>query len=364
MAGRNYAHIRCAIWDDPEFLALSEAAQRAYFLLITQSDISAAGVLRMWTPRWAAMSRTSTEESLKSALHELKVAHYIVPDWVTGELLVRSFVKWDGGYNNQKRRPVIIREACAVRSRVIRQALRVEFEKLNLPTDGLPEPPPPTGPDRAWDRASDAGRDSDGTAIGPLSGSMTDGIRSAIDTDSGLAPEVAAESTVIVAFPQVDRLSDTAPHGASHGTSPSIGVVGTTEVTTGNPQPHNPKPEPPTADAAASRGTDLARIDATSEINSGHVVAAWAETFTETGNRPTKQQRGQVGREAKELLEAGNDPHRVLAAARELGRKGRATLVAELAIQSTQTDPRPERRTAYPALEWQRLKTGTGGGFP
>jgi len=121
---RHYTQIMCAIWDDEEFLALSELAQRAYFMLCSQKDISAAGVVRIWTPRWAALSRTSTDESLKAALSELKTAKYIVPDWVTGELLVRSFVRWDGGFKNSKRLPLILREAQAVTSMEIKACLR------------------------------------------------------------------------------------------------------------------------------------------------------------------------------------------------------------------------------------------------
>jgi len=349
---RNYSQIMCAIWDEADFLALSEAAQRAYFLLVTQKDISAAGVLHMWTPRWAAMSRTSSEESLKAALHELKVARYIVPDWVTGELLVRTFVKWDGGYQNSKRKPLIIREALGVRSMEIKVMLRSEFEKLGLDPSGLPEPPPPTGTDTPSDRASDAvsdgGRGSNGTPIGPASTSMANGYRAT-------SHALGAQDQTSVVFPQVDRASDR----ASDATSPSEGVVGTTEVTTGDPQPQTPQPQtpqpvPPTAGPAALELVINADI-----VTAGDVVAAWAEGFSATGNQPVRQQRGQVGKEARELLDAGNDPQRVLTAARVLGTKGRATLVAELAIQSQQ-QPRSVYRPA--AMDWQLLKqTGTNG---
>lgn len=363
---RNYSQIMCAIWDEPEFLALSEAAQRAYFLLVTQKDISAAGVLHMWTPRWAAMSRTSTDESLKAALHELKVARYIVPDWVTGELLVRTFVKWDGGYKNSKRKPLIEREARAVHSTEIKGQLRVEFEKLDLDTDGLPEPPPPTGTDGPSDRASDVpsygGPGSNGVAVGPPSTSMANGVRAAFDEPPKPSAGPAERNLVIVPYPQVDRASDV----ASDVTSRSTGVVGGTDVTTGVPQPQNPQPVPPPA-GTDRPGAELALIDAdlvldAEVVHAGTVTAAWAESFEATGNRPVKQQRSQVGKEAKDLLAAGNDPQRVLAAARALGRKGRATLIAELAIQSQPDNQRGARQQEPNAFAWQHLKhTGTGG---
>lgn len=363
---RNYSQIMCAIWDEDDFLELSEAAQRAYFLLVTQKDISAAGVLHMWIPRWVAMSRTATEESLKAALHELKVARYIVPDWITGELLVRTFVKWDGGYKNSKRKPLIIREALGVRSTEIKQVLRSEFEKIGLDAPGLPEPPPPTGTDSPSDRASDVashgGHGSNGVAVGPPSPSMSGGVRATVDDRSTPVFTLDDRNSVVLQFPQVDRASD----GTSDGTSPSGGVVGGTYGTTRDPQPRNPQPVPPPA-GTPRPGAELALIEAdlvldAEVVHAGTVTGAWAEAFEATGNRPVKQQRNQVGKEAKELLAAGNDPQRVLAAARALGAKGRSTLVVELGIQS-QPD---QRRTAVQqepnAFAWQHLKhTGTGG---
>lgn len=48
--------------------------------------------------------------------------------------------------------------------------------------------------------------------------------------------------------------------------------------------------------------------------------------------KPTRQQLNQVGREAKELLDAGNDPSRVLAITRDAGREGWSTLKRQFAM--------------------------------
>lgn len=351
---RNYTQIMCAIWDDPEFLALSEAAQRAYFMLVSQKDISAAGVLRIWTPRWASMSRTSTDESLKAALSELKAARFIVPDWVTGELLVRSFVRWDGGYKNSKRLPVILREARAVSSLEIKSQLRVEFERLSLDTSGLPSPPPPDRPSGSpSDRASDVSAHSNGIHVDGLSASNLTAIVMDSDTPSSSVTAITEEIDRPTLFPQVDSPSDV----VSDSTSPLNGVVVTYRTTREptTPQPHNP---PPTAAETSS----LAVVVDADEINAGDVVAAWAESFTETGNRPTARQRGQVAKEASDLLKAGNDPQRVVSAARALGAKGRSTLVTELAIRSTSHQKNYEPA----AFGWQAMKqpTGTDGHRP
>ena len=59
------------------------------------------------------------------------------------------------------------------------------------------------------------------------------------------------------------------------------------------------------------------------------VVGAWVEAVTANGTTPTQSQRNQVGKLAKELLK-GNDPVRVLEAARQAGAKGYPTIDREL----------------------------------
>jgi hypothetical protein len=75
---------------------------------------------------------------------------------------------------------------------------------------------------------------------------------------------------------------------------------------------------PPTAGAAAP------------PINAGAIVAGWIEAFTEaTGRQPNGGMRGQVGTEARRLLNDGEDHALVLEAAKAVGAKGFATLERE-----------------------------------
>ena len=78
---------------------------------------------------------------------------------------------------------------------------------------------------------------------------------------------------------------------------------------------------------------------APTELITAHaVVAAWVEAMDVA---PSQGQRNQVGKLAKELL-ANNDPHRVLAAARQAGAKGFATIDRELTAMAA----RPLRAVA------------------
>lgn len=97
----------------------------------------------------------------------------------------------------------------------------------------------------------------------------------------------------------------------------------------------NPEPvkEPPQSlpSGALSSGA------AAPQINPGTLVAAWVEAMTSSGTKPSSGMKGQVGRLARELLEAGNSPERVLAATQQAGRKGYATIDRELAAMNGRT---------------------------
>lgn len=77
--------------------------------------------------------------------------------------------------------------------------------------------------------------------------------------------------------------------------------------------------------APSGAGTSVPR-----EINAGVVVGAWTDAYEATaGTKASGGMRGQVGREARQLLEDGADPALVLQAARDVAEKGRSTLERE-----------------------------------
>lgn len=126
---RTYATIDASIWADEEFCAMSAGAQRTYFMLITQSDITAAGTLALTMRRW---SKTCTEKDLDVWLAELEDARFVLIDEDTEEVLVRTFVKWDGGYKHPRRLQSVVATARALRSDTLRKAVAEELDKLGV----------------------------------------------------------------------------------------------------------------------------------------------------------------------------------------------------------------------------------------
>lgn len=129
---RNYGNIACAIWRDPDFIALSVNAQRTYMLLITQHDISSVGTIAITLRRWSRMASDSPQDCLSNGLSELESARFIVVDWEGEEILVRTFVKWDGGHTNPKRISSILSAAAAVTSPIIGPVMSSELDSLGL----------------------------------------------------------------------------------------------------------------------------------------------------------------------------------------------------------------------------------------
>jgi len=266
---RSYARIITGIWRNAEFRRLPGRAQRLYLLLVTQPDITAAGTLPLTIRRWADMGGDTTVQEIKDSLSELAAGKFIAVDEIAEELLVRSFVKWDGGYTNSKRRPVILDAASEVQSEQLRRVLAFEFDRLDLPTARLG--------DVASDRASDAPCPE---TPGP--------------SDTSERPETSLFL--------VDSLSD----AVSDATSPSERVV-VTEV--GNYSSSlNPQSVPPTADA-----------DEVEPLGTQQIVGAWIDACRK---RPPQRVIGHISRDVKAMLAEGIDTADVQAGLMEWHTKG------------------------------------------
>ncbi|MFJ4703186.1 HNH endonuclease [Streptomyces sp. NPDC088768] len=77
---RGHGRILTTIWEDPDFLALSEAAQRLYFFLISQPNLSHAGLLPLTARRWASTARALTEDLVRERLAVLEAAGFVAVD--------------------------------------------------------------------------------------------------------------------------------------------------------------------------------------------------------------------------------------------------------------------------------------------
>jgi hypothetical protein len=93
---RTHGRVYGAIWRDPDFIALKANAQRAYIVALTQPSVSFCGVVPYTPRRWAVMAADTTPAGVGRAVGELEEAGFVLTDTTTEELLVRSFIRYDG----------------------------------------------------------------------------------------------------------------------------------------------------------------------------------------------------------------------------------------------------------------------------
>ena len=129
---RGHGRILTSIWDDADFLTLTEQEQRLYLFLISQPNLNHAGLLDLTLRRWSRKARGLTSAELEKLLQSLEAAHFIVVDDDTEELLIRSFVRNDGVWKQPKVMGAMVAGALEISSRRLRRALLAEVDRIPL----------------------------------------------------------------------------------------------------------------------------------------------------------------------------------------------------------------------------------------
>lgn len=154
---RTYGKVLCTIWADEDYLALSQAGRLLYLALISQPDISPAGVLPITVGRWRTyLSSTATRDDVWDVLHELDAARFVVLDEDQEEVWVRALMRVDGRLENSNLRTSITTALTSMRSERLRAAAVSEYERITpartssrRPSDAVPNGvATPSGPGR------------------------------------------------------------------------------------------------------------------------------------------------------------------------------------------------------------------------
>jgi hypothetical protein len=129
---RDYGRIFSRIWDDKDFLALDQAPQRFYFFLLTQKNLSKAGVLPVTLRRWANSAADLDSKQALRLLSELDRARFVVWDDETEEVLIRTFIRGDEVYKLPNVMQTMVKDAAEIMSPKIRRALLAELDRIPL----------------------------------------------------------------------------------------------------------------------------------------------------------------------------------------------------------------------------------------
>jgi hypothetical protein len=139
---RRFGQISTAIWNDPEFLAISGTARLLFLAIATQPDLSLIGVAAYTPSRWATRCAVDNVAEIDRALEELEIAGLAVADRSIEEVALRRFLPNETLSTNMKMRAAAARELAGVASPILREALRIAD-----PTDaGIADPAAPGSP--------------------------------------------------------------------------------------------------------------------------------------------------------------------------------------------------------------------------
>lgn len=92
---RDFARLLCSVWGDPDWLDRTGEAQRLYMVLVSQPDLTYAGVLPYRPRRWAQLAKDSSLTKVRRAMAELEHHGFTVTDKATEETVVRTFIRHD-----------------------------------------------------------------------------------------------------------------------------------------------------------------------------------------------------------------------------------------------------------------------------
>lgn len=133
---RDRANINTGIWTDDEFIDITRDEQWLYFLLMTDPQLSYAGVTD-WRPgRLAQRSSDTTKDDIEQAGARLQAGRYIFIDEETEEVLIRSFLRHDGLLKQPRLGVSMFNAYGSIASKDIRKVVIHELKRLH---DEFPE---------------------------------------------------------------------------------------------------------------------------------------------------------------------------------------------------------------------------------
>ncbi len=133
---RDHARLDLHIWSDEDFRDLSTVAKLVYVQLISQPKLSYAGVLDLAVKRWTRAHPDLDAAAMRAALAELHAARFVLVDYDTEELLIRSFVRNDQLWKQPNVLKGALKAAFEIESPLLRRALAVELRRLPVAVTG------------------------------------------------------------------------------------------------------------------------------------------------------------------------------------------------------------------------------------
>ena len=124
---RSHARILLSAWQDQDFTSLTVDEQWAFFLVISQADLTHCGTIAYIPKRWARLASDCPVERITAAVEALEARGMFVVDRDTDELWVCSFVKHDGLLSQPNMVKAMRSAAANVLSPIIRAGIQRRY---------------------------------------------------------------------------------------------------------------------------------------------------------------------------------------------------------------------------------------------
>lgn len=274
---RSEARLLTDIWEDRDFLALTSDAQRLFMFLISQPDLAHSGVIALRERRWSRKAADLTLAGIEKALTDLAAARFLVVDWDSEEILIRSLIRRDRIFKQPNVMRAAVDNVPLIESQAILRALSIEMERIRR-----------ENPDLTANQTD-------------VIGDMEKALAERVQPEPEPEPEKAAQN------PSANPSRKGSGNPSAHPLAGTPGERGTTTaVTTDSPNPGAAPVPPPAGDAdapaAPSRALVVVRND---ETTAQHIVGWWLDQCRQ---RPPGRVIGHMAKEIKTLLDEGIAP--------------------------------------------------------
>lgn len=287
---RSEARLLTEVWEDRDFLALTDTAQRLFMFLLSQPDLAHSGVIALRERRWSRKCSNQGTGDVERDLKDLEAGRFIVVDWDSEELLVRSLIRRDRIFKQPNVMRAAVDNVPLIESQVIIRALTVEIDRIRRESTDLTTNQADVLNDMAKALAERVGTDPEPSPVQPARNPSENPSRKGSDIPPpNPSPEVP-------------------------------GVRGDIRpVLSSSPFPVSPEVPPPAgdADAPAAPGRALVLVrDEPAELttdpqNTQELVAYWLERCNK---RPPGQVIGHMSKAIKTLIDGdGIEPHHIRA---------------------------------------------------
>lgn len=332
---RSEARVSVGIWKDQDYRSLTFGGQWMYECLVSQSDLSYAGVLALRESRWARYACDLGTEQVEAFLAELAERRYVVMDEATGEVLVRSFMRHDEVWKQPNVLRASLRAIDEIESVAILAALVPEVERMTT-LEGVTE------------------------RVADLLAEMLKTLRARL-ADAQPKPDVDPSGN-----PSANPSRNPSGNPVHQDLESQGGGGRVTAVGSDSPIPPPPAPLlPPPAGADKPRRRTAKTVDPKAPSNAGAVVGAYVDAAIAAGYpRPGETIRARVGKQARALLAAPDaDFDAVMAAAQEMARRGWQDLEVQMQRSSAESrgvggsTPKPLPDEESLESEWRELRS-------